>query len=354
MADQPTGNDAAAAVQLTYEYAARLRALREKEVATLQALREQTAAIQALAEQTAAVVKLGPTAPARALFEQTVVQALFEQAAVVQAVLEQATALQALGTHAAMMQALGAQTAVARVLDDKQVAGLRALHQELQGLADLAGQARHAELAAQALTEHAAVVQRLGAELAAFVQQDEVAATDSMPVSIYLADEGIHKQVEKAVEQWLGTADVSIDTRHEPVIGSWFRVMKASFKRAARTPGAREALLTATHVADSRLVQAQDAYVTATLLQNVGPVLQALQPTKDAVVRAGALLIVKVDWVVQVHQLTAAQQAILDHQPHLAASPQEIITALSFPEAVSQEAALQQASTQVSAGSGTN
>jgi hypothetical protein len=34
--------------------------------------------------------------------------------------------------------------------------------------------------------------------------------------------------------------------------------------------------LTAAHVADSRLVQAQDAYVTATLLQNVAPVLQAL------------------------------------------------------------------------------
>jgi hypothetical protein len=77
-------------------------------------------------------------------------------------------------------------------------------------------------------------------------------------------------------------------------------------------PAAREALLTATHVADSHLIQTKDAYVTATLLQNVGPVIQALQPTKDALVRAGALLIVKVDWVVQVYQLTAAQQAILD------------------------------------------
>jgi hypothetical protein len=35
-------------------------------------------------------------------------------------------------------------------------------------------------------------------------------------------------------------------------------------------------------------------------MKNVGPALQALQPTKDAIVRAGALLIVKIDWVVQV------------------------------------------------------
>ena len=98
-----------------------------------------------------------------------------------------------------------------------------------------------------------------------------------MPVSIYLGDERFHDKVEAAVEQWLAEANVSIDARDEPVIGSWFRSLEA---RVRRTPGAREAILTATHVADSRLVHAQDAYVTATLLQNVGPVLQALHPTR--------------------------------------------------------------------------
>jgi hypothetical protein len=167
-------------------------------------------------------------------------------------------------------------------------------------------------------------------------------AVGDMAISIYLADEDIHGQVEVAVEQWLATADVSIDSRGEPVIGSWFRRMDASLKR--------EALLTALHVADSRLVQAQDAQVTATLLQNVAPVLQALQPTKDAVVRAGALLIVKVDWMVQVHQLTAAQQAVLDHRPQLVASPKEIITVLQLTEPVCQEPALQSPAQRVSGG----
>jgi hypothetical protein len=162
----------------------------------------------------------------------------------------------------------------------------------------------------------------------------EGAPEANISISIYLGDEDIHAQVEAAVEQWLTTANVSIDTRGEPVIGSWFRSFVASLKVAVKTPAGREALLTATHIADSRLVQAQDAHVTSTLLQNVGPVLQALQPTKDAVVRGGALLIVKVDWVVQVYQLTAAQQAILDHLPHLATSPTEIMTALQTGEAV--------------------
>jgi hypothetical protein len=99
-------------------------------------------------------------------------------------------------------------------------------------------------------------------------------------------------------------------------------------------------LLTGLHKADTVAYQMQDAQVTAMLLQSVGPVLQALHPTKDAVVRAGALLIVKVDYVVQVHQLTAAQQARLDHRPQLAASPGEIISALQLDEPVMRDGSL--------------
>jgi len=94
---------------------------------------------------------------------------------------------------------------------------------------------------------------------------------------------------------------------------------------------AREAALVAAHCADTRLALAEDAAVTATLLQNLGPVIASLQPTKDAVIRVGALLIVKVDWVVNVYQLTAAQQAILDHHPQSQSSPHEIIAALDLP-----------------------
>jgi hypothetical protein len=120
-----------------------------------------------------------------------------------------------------------------------------------------------------------------------------------------------------------------MSARHLLRLRVLFRQVTASLAKAIKTPAARGVLLTAVHAADSHLIQAQDAHVTAILLQNAGPVLQALQPTRDAVIRAGALLIIKADWAVYVHQLTAAQQAILDHQPHLAAAtPSEIITML--------------------------
>jgi hypothetical protein len=104
--------------------------------------------------------------------------------------------------------------------------------------------------------------------------------------------------------------------------------MRAAAKDAMRSPAAREGALVTAHVADTRLVLAHDAAITATLLQNLGPVITSLQPTKDAVLRIGALLVAKVDWVVNVFQLTAAQQALLDHRPQLAFSPHEIIATL--------------------------
>ncbi|MEV0442956.1 helix-turn-helix domain-containing protein [Streptomyces spectabilis] len=149
-------------------------------------------------------------------------------------------------------------------------------------------------------------------------------------VTIYLSDEDAHTETQAAVEQLLATAGLDILDRDPPVIGSWFRRIRATLSHATRSQVVRESALIAAHIADTRLVLAQDATITATMMQNVGPVIESLQPTKEAVVRIGAILIVKVDWEVRVLQLTAAQQAILDHQPQLATSPREVIGAISL------------------------
>ena len=147
-----------------------------------------------------------------------------------------------------------------------------------------------------------------------------------LPITIYLSAEGIHEQVELAIEAWLTAAELRIVSRDDPVEGSWFRRMRATFN----SPGAREAALVAAHVVDTHLVLAQDAAVTMTLMHGVAPVLASLQPTKDAAIRLGAVLIVKVDWIVTVYQLTAAQQAVLDHRPELASAPKDILFALKL------------------------
>jgi hypothetical protein len=155
-------------------------------------------------------------------------------------------------------------------------------------------------------------------------------ASETLPVSVYLSDEASHDQVIAAVEEMLAAAGLLVEERDEPVISSWFQKMWATAKQTVTSPVARETALTAVHAADTRLNLAQDAQITAMLLQNLGPVLASLDHTKDAVLRIGALLIVKIDWTVQVVQLTAAQQAILDHRPQLSSSPSEIVAALKL------------------------
>lgn len=148
----------------------------------------------------------------------------------------------------------------------------------------------------------------------------------TVTVAIYLADERIHAQVEKAVEGLLATAGLYIEDRDDPVVGSWFRRMAAGTKEGLRSPSAHNATL----ASEPRLALAHDAEVTARLLQNLGPVLGALQPTKDAVIRVGALLIVKADWTVSTFQLTAPQQARLDQNPQLTRSPRQVAAALNL------------------------
>lgn len=147
------------------------------------------------------------------------------------------------------------------------------------------------------------------------------------PVTIFLSDGAIHDQVERAVDVLVQSAGLAIASREPPVVGSWFRRMRA----ALRSPAGAEVLATTTHMADSRLARRPDAEVTAMLLQNLGPLIGALQPTKDAAIRVGALLIVKVDWTVVVHQLTARQQLVLDHSPGLETDPRQLLHALALP-----------------------
>lgn len=156
--------------------------------------------------------------------------------------------------------------------------------------------------------------------------QPNLQASYTIPVTVFLSDKDFHQQVEDAVEALLSEAGLNIESRDDPIERSWFRRMKAVFI----APAAREGALGALHIADTKLTLGPDAIITATLMGGISPVLTALQPTKDAVVRLGAVLIVKIDWIVSVNQLTAAQQAILDHRPELASAPREIIQALQL------------------------
>lgn len=169
---------------------------------------------------------------------------------------------------------------------------------------------------------------RLGMLIKTLEQGSIQVSQSLLPVAVYLSDATVHEQVESAVEIVLASAGLTIVERDTPVLGSWLRRMRAAVGRATRSPAAREVVRSAVHTADARFLQRPDAEVTAILMQNLSPLIGSLQPTKDAVVRIGAVLVVKVDWTVVVHQLTPGQRLLLDHNPDLESAPHAILAAL--------------------------
>ena len=63
-----------------------------------------------------------------------------------------------------------------------------------------------------------------------------------MPVTVYLSDERIHKQVETALEEPLAVAGLRISHRDDPIVGSWFRRMGATVKAGMSSPAAQEVM----------------------------------------------------------------------------------------------------------------
>ncbi|WP_280376514.1 hypothetical protein [Nocardia wallacei] len=159
-----------------------------------------------------------------------------------------------------------------------------------------------------------------------------------VPVTIYLSDETAAGEVQNAVENLLGTTGAEVISRDDPIRGSWFRAMKAAVRRRADSPAVREAGLTAARSADAYL-QMQVAENTAKLMENLGPVIESLADTKQAVIRVGAVLLVKANESMVVHQLTADQQIRLDHQPGLLRSPREILVLLEPTPVAAHDAA---------------
>jgi hypothetical protein len=85
--------------------------------------------------------------------------------------------------------------------------------------------------------------------------------------------------------------------------------------------------MAAMHRVEISRYQGMDA--TANLLSTaVVPLLDSLKGTQDAIIRVGAVLIVKSDGAVFVYQLTGQQQLMLDHSPDLLTAPERVLQAL--------------------------
>jgi hypothetical protein len=160
--------------------------------------------------------------------------------------------------------------------------------------------------------------------------------------AIYLSDGRDHEAIERALEQVLNVAEIQIVDRFLPRLGSWSRTVRL------RLPWGSDAPV----VDQIRSIRAEDSSAkviseTSVYLTGLTPLIVALQASRDAeaVIHAGALLIVKVNESIVVHQLTSDQRRHLSQNPSLSERPREILEALSIhcspaePESVGDDSA---------------
>ncbi len=147
------------------------------------------------------------------------------------------------------------------------------------------------------------------------------------PKGDYFADPGLVPPILGSAD---GAAHPYFATTPDPEIPVTVHVSAGHEEVEAALLAAAEAEVTSREADGSLRARpaTDEATSTATCLRNLGPVIALLQTHEEAVLRVGAVLLVKQGPRLTVQELTEAQQARLDHEPDLAGAPALILSTL--------------------------
>lgn len=146
--------------------------------------------------------------------------------------------------------------------------------------------------------------------------------------TIYLADDHGHQEVQQALSDLLESFDFEIVDSLPPIRGSWYRDFIAVSRRALTSRELGERLQKVERGIELHLVHKQQAEIDSMQGDAVAKLLTALEHTPDALVQIGSVLLIKVDGVPAVRNLTQVELRYLEHNPRLLKSPATILEAL--------------------------
>lgn len=156
-------------------------------------------------------------------------------------------------------------------------------------------------------------------------------------VTVYLADGDGHHGVQEAVGDLLEAFDFDVVATFPPLRGSWYRDFIALSRRALTSRELGEQLLKVERGIELQLLHKQQAEIDSMQGDAVAKLLTALEHTPDALVQIGSVLLVKVDGVPSVRNLTQVELRHLEHNPRLLTSPATILDALQAAEQLAAE-----------------
>lgn len=140
-------------------------------------------------------------------------------------------------------------------------------------------------------------------------------------VSVYLDTEDGHEAVEEAVAVTLESIGFEIKRAYEPVVASWFRKFVASAKEMIDTPEVEKRLMKMERAIEIRLLLADQAKIDSAQSDAVSKLLTALADTQNALIQIGSVLLIKIDGVPVVRNLSQYELAYLESHPALLRNP---------------------------------
>jgi hypothetical protein len=147
-------------------------------------------------------------------------------------------------------------------------------------------------------------------------------------VAIYLAEDEGHQEVQEALNHLLTAFDFEVVDSSPPVHGSWYRDFVAVSRRALTSRELGERLHKVERSIELQVLHKHQAEIDSMQGDAVAKLLTALEHTPDALVQIGSVLLLKIDGVPAVRNLTQVELQHLEHNPKLLKSPATILEAL--------------------------
>lgn len=145
---------------------------------------------------------------------------------------------------------------------------------------------------------------------------------------VYLTDPAHAAGVEQALEEMLAAFGGAVVFREPPVVRSWFRRMGVQFRHAVGSDAVRRLGRDLDRAVELRAIDEVQAKVDAAQGEAAAKLLTALADTPTALIQIGSVLLVKVNGVPVVRNLTQAELVYLQRNPDVVRDPADCLDAL--------------------------
>ncbi|WP_326833955.1 hypothetical protein VSH64_03315 [Amycolatopsis rhabdoformis] len=166
--------------------------------------------------------------------------------------------------------------------------------------------------------------------IAAALEHSGNAVRLPIPVRIWTEEESSGPEVEEALTRLLSVAGFGLDRANPSRKGSWYRSFAFRLRRAATSAELRRRLEKLERGIELQIVTKTQAEVDSAQGDAVAKLLASLEGTPTALVQIGSILLIKLDGVPIVRNLTQDEIALLDRDPALLHNPASALRALDL------------------------